>query len=92
MSSHQLRSSDLAYGSAKPLVRDILSKRKALVRPLDGWSPDMRSRISFVIPPSSNEYLSSDFKLHLIYTIVQPNGAALVAGTVSQRYHSLIII
>lgn len=87
MSQH-LRSADIAYGPAKPLVRDIVSKRKALIRPRDGWSPDLRSRISFDIPPSSNEYLSSDFKLHLIYSVTQADGTNIAAGAVCHSFTS----
>lgn len=87
-----LRSADIAYGPAKPLVRDIVSKRKALIRPREGWSPDLRGRISFDIPPSSNEYLSSDFKLHLIYTVTQADGTNIPAGAVCHSFTSFTAV
>lgn len=74
-----LKSADIAFGSAKPKIRDIVSKRVAIVQPQDGFDAN-RGRISFIIPPSNTELISSNFQLHLIFTILDAAGAALAPG------------
>lgn len=44
-----LRSSDLAFGGPKPKVRDVIAKRVALVKPLEGW--ELIFFFDFVLSP-----------------------------------------
>ena len=68
-----MESVELSYPNKRPTVDGIVSRRSEYIRPLDGYN-DNKGSITFVVPGSPTEFLSSAFTLHMSFAVVLPNG------------------
>ena len=63
----------MAYPNKRPTVDGIVSRRSEYIRPLDGYS-DNSGSITFIVPGSPTEFLSSAFTIHMSFAVVLNTG------------------